>query len=64
MSRARFGAELLVLPAVIFLCVGFLIPLLRFFALAFSGRGGPFEPFRALAVSAVYREILFNTLFI
>ena len=64
MRGRRLGAGLLALPAAVFLAIGFLVPLARFFALAFRGNGGPFGAFHALAASEVYRQVLLSTLLV
>jgi ABC-type spermidine/putrescine transport system permease subunit I len=63
-KRWRFGAWILILPAGAFLLLVFVLPLARFFSLAFRSDSGPFGPFAALAASDVYREVFVNTLLV
>ncbi len=60
----RVDATLLALPAAVFLLIWFLLPLLRFFALAFDGAGGPMATFEALVLSPVYARVFVNTLLV
>jgi len=60
----RFGAGILALPAAAFLLIWFVLPLARFFALAFTGEDGPLSTFQALALSDVYRRVFINTILV
>jgi ABC-type sugar transport system permease subunit len=53
----KVDASFLALPAAAFLIVWFLIPLVRFFVLAFEGAGGPLGTFQALVQSEVYLRV-------
>jgi putative spermidine/putrescine transport system permease protein len=61
LKSIRFHAGILALPAAVFLAIGFVLPLSRFLALAFTGAGGPFGTFKALATSEVYLRVFLNT---
>jgi putative spermidine/putrescine transport system permease protein len=60
----KVDASFLALPAAAFLIVWFLIPLIRFFILAFEGAGGPLGTFQALVQSEVYLRIFVNTMLV
>ncbi len=64
MGNVRLGAGLLALPAAAFLIIWFVLPLARFFALAFTNEAGPFATFASLAGSDVYRRVFANTILV
>lgn len=57
-------AALLLAPALVFLALWFVAPLLRLFSLAFTDPTGPWTPFATLIGSPVYRQVFFNTLLV
>lgn len=61
MSRHRVETACLLAPAILFLLLLFVVPLARFFSLAFTDEGGTFATFAVLAVSEVYRRVMVNT---
>src|SRR5690348_6843458 len=58
----RWGTALLLAPAMLFILLWFVIPLARFFSLAFSDQSGTFASFRTLFESQAYRRVLLLTL--
>lgn len=64
MQRQEVKRSLLLLPATLFLGLVFLVPLGRFFALAFTAAEGPFASFAVLLDSPVYHRVFLNTLLI
>lgn len=64
MRRVSLDAVLLVVPAVAFLLVWFVVPLARLLSLAFTGDAGTPAPFQELIGSGVYRRVFVNTLFV
>src|SRR5690606_36309098 len=51
-------------PALVFLALWFVAPLLRLFSLAFTDPTGPWASFATLIGSPVYRQVFFNTLLV
>jgi putative spermidine/putrescine transport system permease protein len=64
MRRLRLEAPLLVAPAVLFLCIAFVVPLARLFSLAFTGDVATPAPFLVLVESDVYRRVFLRTLWV
>jgi putative spermidine/putrescine transport system permease protein len=60
-ARRRIVTLLVLAPALLLLFLFFVVPLARLFALAFADPAGPFESFRQVAESAVYRRVMLNT---
>lgn len=61
-GRSEHIATLLLLaPALLFVCLWFVIPLTRLFALAFAGEDGAMAAFETLLTSEAYRRVFFNT---
>lgn len=60
-ARRRLETMLLLAPAVAFLALLFVVPLVRLFWLAFADEAGALATFMLLAESAVYRRVLLNT---
>ena len=64
MRQLRLEAPLLVAPAVLFLCIVFVVPLARLLSLAFTGDVATPAPFLTLVESDVYRRVFLRTLWI
>lgn len=64
MRRLKLEAVMLVAPAVIFLLAWFIVPLLRFLSLAFTGDAKTPAPFTELAGSDVYQRVFLATLIV
>ena len=62
MTIRQPGTVLLIAPAVMFLLLWFVGPLLRLFLLAFASEEGLFASFEVLLASPVYRQVMVNTL--
>jgi len=62
MSRRHLETACLLGPALVVLALLFVVPLARLFSLAFTDPAGPFATFGVLAQSAVYRQVMWNTL--
>jgi putative spermidine/putrescine transport system permease protein len=60
-ARRRLTTLLVLAPAVLLLFVFFVAPLARLFGLAFVNPAGPFESFRQVVLSDVYRRVMLNT---
>ena len=56
------GAFLLLLPALLFLLVWFIAPLLQLLLLSFGGKEGPLSAYAELLTSEVFRAVFVNTL--
>lgn len=59
--RHRLETLLLMAPALLLVLAVFVVPLLRFLALAFTAPEGAFATFATLAESRVYRRVMANT---
>jgi putative spermidine/putrescine transport system permease protein len=61
MSRQRMETVCLLVPALLFLLLLFVVPMARLFSLAFTDEGGALANFAMLAESEVYRRVMLNT---
>lgn len=61
-SRHTWQTILILAPALLVLGAMFVVPLARLFSLAFTDPAGIWVPFRTLLESAVYRQVVVNTL--
>jgi putative spermidine/putrescine transport system permease protein len=61
-KRAHIETACLLAPSLIVLTLLFIVPLARFFSLAFTDPAGPFATFATLGGSSVYRRVALNTL--
>jgi len=61
-KRSHIETVCLLAPGLIVLMLLFIVPLARFFSLAFTDPAGPFATFATLGGSAVYRRVALNTL--
>ena len=61
-SARHVGTALLLAPSTLFLVLCFILPLVRFLSLAFTGDGGFLRSFSTLFESRAYRIVFLNTL--
>jgi len=60
-ARGRIETVCLLAPALVALALLFIVPLARFFSLAFVDPAGPMASFKTLGLSAVYRSVILDT---
>lgn len=59
--RGALATSALLGPVLLFLAACFVAPLAELLKLSFTGAGGPFSSYQAIAETGVYREVFLNT---